>query len=172
MDIFGRKAKAATRRAEYLSELPKRIAEDPNRAYRWIEWLLTFVTQNDTPDFAGPRYTEIWHFIVKELQTHLAIAERAARIERIVKTQDTIAGIEEMREQMINATYRPMAHWDIVTPERLKKCSDELVQLRERLMAEKYGPLTWVPENPHRSPHWKPLTPRQIAVAVQELDRR
>jgi hypothetical protein len=180
-DIFAQQK--ATERARFFKDIVAEIAENPNRAYRSIESSLAHTIQHDTPIF-GRRYTEIWTNAIGQLQVLFAVAERAARIEQIAKTQEEITYAEETMAQIINGTYdyrlpykveppmSPAQYTSYVESVPVKQTS-YLAKLKERLMAEKYGPLTWVPEFPEsRSYYYKPLTREQIAVAVQELDRR
>jgi hypothetical protein len=187
MDVFGRKAKAADRRVEFLKELPQRVADNPHKAYRWIEDRLAFVIQNDTPDFLGPRYTEVWHLFVNQFSAYLAIAARAARIEKIAGTQELISSVEKALRQIADGTYKFCGK--PYTAEQLAiiriNYTRELAQLKERLMAEKYGPITWPVKERERwyydigSPVYKTagagkrqLTPEEIETAAKELDRR
>ena len=168
MDVFGRKARAATRRAEFLQELPKRMADNPHKAYLLIEDRLAFVIQNDTPDFLGPRYTEVWVLYVNHLTTSRAIAERATRIERLAELQPYIAGEEKMLAQIANGTY-DFGTWEYCEGKRGKRnppwsqedhawyvkelpiaSAKRLAQFKEQLMAAKYGPINWpVKEREH-----------------------
>jgi hypothetical protein len=204
MDIFGRKAKAAERRAEFLKELPKRIADNPHKAYHWIEGRIAFVIQNDTADFLGPRYTEVWYLFVNHFTTYLAITEQATRIEQIAKMQYSVAIVEKDLAKMANGTY------DFGTPEYTEgprrgkrnppwspedhanyvkvipiNYAKELEGYKEKLVAAKYGPITWPVKERERwhydteslgyktaSPGSRQLTPEEIETAAKELDRR
>jgi hypothetical protein len=205
MDIFGGKAKAAAdNRAKLLQEIPQKIADNPHKAHEWIKYWIDFVIQNDTPLLLGPRYTEVWQLYLNHLTTYLAVAERATRIERIAEMQAKIASVEKSLAKMANGTY------DFGTPEytegprRGKRTppwtpedhanyvkvlpinyAKELAGYKEKLMAAKYGPITWPVKERERwyydigspvyntaSPGSRQLTKEEIETAVKELDKR
>jgi len=172
LDLFG--GQKAADRVQYFYDRTAEIAKAPERAYRNIERHLAATLAHDTPIF-GRRYTPIWNDAVRALQALLAAAEKPVRVKRIAKLQEDIAQAEEtLREiaagrdpwSFFQASPDIIALWKAQQPLYLE-------QLKEQLMAAKYGPLAWVPEFPE-SPHptERPLTPAQAAAATRELLRR